>query len=144
MLFMMPRSPKACFSRLDKPHSISKSAGIVRSISQIYNLSEGDYLFKEKGWREENRQYYIDVRANPIKNFIAMIIGKWSEEIWQKSYREFPGTSHLLFLLFLSQRLFHVLFCCPFDYQPKIRNGRTRVLIALDSTQIRLDSNSSL
>ena len=54
-----------------------RSQQALFALSHEYNLSESDYLyFKEKGWLEENRQYYIDVKVNTLKNFIDMIIGK--------------------------------------------------------------------
>jgi hypothetical protein len=57
-----------------------------------YGLSDCDYLyFREKGWLDGNRKYYIDVRVNPLKNFVALIIGKWVREVRKKNCREFHG-----------------------------------------------------
>lgn len=45
--------------------------------SHEYSLAQGDYnYFKENGWLDGNSQYYINVRINPIKNLIAVLIGK--------------------------------------------------------------------
>lgn len=47
------------------------------ALSHDYNLADCDYnYFKEKGWFEKDRQYYTSAKINPIKNMIAVLIGK--------------------------------------------------------------------
>jgi multimeric flavodoxin WrbA len=61
------------------------------ALSHEYGLSDCDYLyFQEKGWLDENRRYYIDVRVNPLKNFIAWIIGKWVRRSTEKELQGIP------------------------------------------------------
>lgn len=68
-----------------------RSQKALFALSHEHHLWEKDYLyFKEKGWLEEDRQYYIDVRINPIKNFIAVIIGKWFRRNMAKELQGIP------------------------------------------------------
>ncbi len=61
------------------------------ALSHEYHLSDCDYLyFKEKGWLDQKRQYYIDVRANPLKSLIARIIGKWVRRNMKKEMQGGP------------------------------------------------------
>jgi multimeric flavodoxin WrbA len=61
------------------------------ALSHKYGLPDCDYLyFQEKGWLDENRRYYIDVRVNPLKNFIAGIIGKWVRRSTEKELQGIP------------------------------------------------------
>jgi len=54
-----------------------------------YNLAECDYnFFNEKGWFERKRQYYTDVKINPIKNGIAVLVGKM---VRRKTLKDLQG-----------------------------------------------------
>jgi multimeric flavodoxin WrbA len=66
-----PRSPK-----LTKIIAF-RSQQAAFAASHEYDRAQSDYdYFKENGWLEGSRQYYMDVRINPIKNLIAILIGK--------------------------------------------------------------------
>lgn len=59
------------------------------SLSHDYNLADCDYnYFKEKGWFEKDRQYYTNAKINPIKNMIAVLIGK---VVKRKALEELQG-----------------------------------------------------
>lgn len=59
------------------------------SLSHQFGLAEADYnYFKEQGWFDEKRQYYTDVKVNPIKNFIALILGRIARRNMLKELQE--------------------------------------------------------
>ena len=42
-----------------------------------YNLGEGDHnYYKNKGWFERDSRYFTDAKINPVKNVIAILVGK--------------------------------------------------------------------
>ncbi len=42
-----------------------------------HGLCEADYsYFQESGWLDKERRYFTDVEVNPLKNLIAMAIGR--------------------------------------------------------------------
>ena len=59
-----------------------------------YNLAECDYnYFKNKGWLERNRQYYTDAKINPLKNMIALMVGKMVKRKTLEDLRGVPWNS---------------------------------------------------
>ncbi len=59
-----------------------------------YNLSECDYTyFKENGWFEKGRQYYTDAKINPVKNMIAVLVGKIVRRNTLKEFQGVPWNS---------------------------------------------------
>jgi multimeric flavodoxin WrbA len=61
------------------------------ALSHEYHLSDCDYLyFREKGWLDGKRQYYIDVGVNPLKSLIARIIGRWVRRNIAKEMQGIP------------------------------------------------------
>lgn len=59
------------------------------SLGHQFGLGDADYnYFKERGWLEQDRKYYIDVKVNPVKNLIAALIGKIARRSTQKELQE--------------------------------------------------------
>ncbi len=54
-----------------------------------YGLGEADYsYFQERGWLDKKRRYFTDVEVNPLKNLIAVAIGrKVRRDIYERSAR---------------------------------------------------------
>ena len=66
-----PRSPKLTSLIAFRSQQAAFAA------SHEYNLAQSDYnYFKENGWLEASRKYYADAKINPIKNLIAVLVGK--------------------------------------------------------------------
>jgi hypothetical protein len=64
------------------------------AVCHDYNLAECDYnYFKNKGWFERNRQYYTDAKINPLKNVIAVIVGKMVKRKTLKDLQGVPWNS---------------------------------------------------
>jgi multimeric flavodoxin WrbA len=54
-----------------------RSAQAAFQILHDYHIGECDYnYYKEKGWLDETTQYFVNVKVNPIKNMIAVLMGK--------------------------------------------------------------------
>jgi len=48
-------------------------------LAHEHHLSECDYnYFEEHGWFDEGRKYYVDAKVNPLKNQVALLIGRIS------------------------------------------------------------------
>lgn len=63
------------------------------SLSYQFRTGEADYTyFKEHGWLDKNRQYYTGVKVNPLKNLIAVILGKIAKRNMQKELQEATQT----------------------------------------------------
>jgi multimeric flavodoxin WrbA len=59
-----------------------------------FNLAECDYsYFKENGWLEKDRQYYTDTKINPLKNLIAVLVGRLVRRITLKELQGVPWNS---------------------------------------------------
>lgn len=59
------------------------------ALSHQFGLAEADYnYFKERGWFDERRSYYTDIKVNPIKNLIALIIGRIARRNMMKELQE--------------------------------------------------------
>ena len=63
------------------------------SLSHQFGLGDADYkYFNERGWLDERRQYYIDVKVNPLKNLIAVLLGKVARRNMLKELQEATRT----------------------------------------------------
>lgn len=47
------------------------------SLGHQFGLGAADYnYFKEHGWLDKGRKYYVDIKVNPLKNMIAVLVEK--------------------------------------------------------------------
>ncbi len=59
------------------------------SLSHRFGTGDADYkYFKERGWLDERRQYYIYVKVNPLKNLIAWLLGRVARRNMLKEFQE--------------------------------------------------------
>lgn len=59
------------------------------SLAHQFSIGEADYCyFNEHGWLDKERQYYIDTKMNPLKNLIAVLLGKIAKRNMLKELQE--------------------------------------------------------
>lgn len=59
------------------------------SLAHNYGLGDADYkYFDERGWLDDKRPYYINIKVNPLKNLVAKLLGKMARRNMLKELQE--------------------------------------------------------
>lgn len=65
------------------------------TLAHQYGLADADYkYFRERGWIDDERRYYTDVKVNPLKNLIAWLLGKMARRNMSKELQESAQASN--------------------------------------------------
>jgi hypothetical protein len=68
-----------------------RSAQAAFPILHDHHVGECDYnYFKDKGWLDRTTKYFIDIKVNPVKNLIAVLMGKIVKRNITKDFHGVP------------------------------------------------------